>query len=366
VEPALSQGPTTRLGRLPTIAPALPVGWARLLDRCQVLSLDIFDTALWRRVGRPTDVFGFVERQAAAEGAPVPGFARARALAERQARALSQGRGRQLDVTLDEIYARLSADRGWDCARLRVLELEAERALSAPRPFIHALAEGARRRSRRVVFVSDMYLPEHFLAELLAQGGFDASGGVWASGARGGTKASGALYREVLAALEVPAEAVLHVGDHPFVDGVRALKSGIPACLYVHGGAPSPLGDGPDLAALNGLSRGIDFGEDVWFDIGFSALGLGWVLGGGELGELTTLAGGDALTLWLERLLEKEEEDRRGQALRRGADRFLLEWRALNASFRWLAPTPEGALAALVRLRDHPTRTERVALATLR
>src|SRR5438094_7416832 len=111
----------------------------RLIDGCEVLSLDVFDTALLRRVGEPADVFELVAREYRhrRRGALLPfDFFAERLAAERRARGRAWADERRGDVTLDEIYAELAPPDGWDARELQPLELAAERALSAPNPYV--------------------------------------------------------------------------------------------------------------------------------------------------------------------------------------------------------------------------------------
>src|SRR5581483_5046711 len=101
----------------------------------------------------------------------------------------------------------------------RALEVEIEAALLVPNPFVQALYAHARAIGKRVVFVSDMYLPPSFFARALAQAGYDAHEGLFVSGAlEGRTKHSSELYGVVADALGVGRHELLHVGDHPWAD----------------------------------------------------------------------------------------------------------------------------------------------------
>lgn len=126
-------------------------------------------------------------------------FARARVDAELAARKLSAWP----EVTLEEIYAELARRMRWSAgvsaaAQAAELGLE-ERSLRAVPEMQRRLAT-ARAEVERVVFVSDMYLPEEFIRRVLAREGlFQAGDGLQVSCEARATKASGALYDRVRA-----------------------------------------------------------------------------------------------------------------------------------------------------------------------
>jgi hypothetical protein len=141
------------------------------LAQLDVLSLDIFDTALLRRVADPTTVFSLVE----ASDPCLAGFADLRVWAELEARRLATEAGRSPEIGLDEIYdvvARKLQLSAADRIPLQTLELQSERNVLVANPVVLTWYERARALAKRVIFVSDMYLPATFLAEVLEASGY--------------------------------------------------------------------------------------------------------------------------------------------------------------------------------------------------
>src|SRR5260370_41836014 len=103
-----------------------------LVDRAQVLSLDVFDTALLREVSEPAEVFDLVERQARHDQGPLPrfDFRAERIAAEQRAREAAWRSERRRDIRFDEIYAALAVPHGWDVRSLERVSLDDPRALS--------------------------------------------------------------------------------------------------------------------------------------------------------------------------------------------------------------------------------------------
>jgi hypothetical protein len=90
----------------------------------------------------------------------------------------------------------------------------------------------ARAAEKRIVFVSDTYLPAEFVKGELRRHGAAAEGdGIYVSSTFGRTKRSGALYREMIEVEKVGANAVHHHGDNPHSDVDVPRRLGIAATL---------------------------------------------------------------------------------------------------------------------------------------
>jgi hypothetical protein len=89
------------------------------LAEVDVLSLDIFDTALVRMVGHPTSVFEILEERLRPQlGNATRGLADTRFWAERVARRRALEGGRSQEIGLDDIYAVVGEVIGWRCMAL--------------------------------------------------------------------------------------------------------------------------------------------------------------------------------------------------------------------------------------------------------
>lgn len=182
----------------------------------EVLSLDVFDTFVWRRVPRPTDAFFVLAERLISSGALWPGcppeaFVLERTSAEQRARRATPGR----ECTLASIWREFPAGflRGTTAEQAMAMELDVERELVVVDPGMRALAERARARGMKVAFVSDTYFTGAQVREFV---GFPADA-VVASCEHGRSKVRG-LHAVLLAELGVSADRVLHVGDHPVAD----------------------------------------------------------------------------------------------------------------------------------------------------
>jgi FMN phosphatase YigB (HAD superfamily) len=200
-----------------------------LLDRApegiEVLSLDCFDTLIWRNTHAPTDVF--------AEFAIPGGGVEPRSWAEAQARRRAHARSGAKEIGLADIYREMMT--GASDAEIEdaiALELAAEaRHAFAFAPTV-ALMREAKRRGLKIVIVSDMYLSEVQLrAHIAAAAGEDVLAlvdRVFVSNAYGEGKRHG-LFDHVVETLGVPADRILHLGDNRAADHDAAAEHGLHA-----------------------------------------------------------------------------------------------------------------------------------------
>lgn len=210
--------------------------WADSLKHYDIVSFDIFDTALLRTVLNPTDIFLIVGQRAA----PLLGdlsperFRALRSDADRRSRPRSAN-GTRYESTLDEIYAQLADLAGLTpdvAAQIMAIEMDVEVAYTQPNPEILVAYEACLTRGQRVIFVSDMYLPAEALTRMLHDSGYTGFERVFVSCAFRQTKRSGRLYPLVLAEIEATPAQVIHIGDNLRADVRGAQQHGIQAVHY--------------------------------------------------------------------------------------------------------------------------------------
>lgn len=200
-----------------------------LLDRApagiEILSLDCFDTLIWRNTHSPKDVFSELD---------LPGISlEARVMAEGTARRRAFATRGAKEIGLHEVYDFLypSADAEFVAdAVARELALEASHAF-AFEPTVRLIHE-AKRRGLKVAIVSDMYLSEARLrGHIAAAAGEDLLDHIdhlFVSAAYGMGKGDG-LFDQVVKTLGVAADKILHVGDNRTADYVAAARHGLHA-----------------------------------------------------------------------------------------------------------------------------------------
>ncbi len=196
----------------------------------EVLSLDVFDTLVWRKALRPTDVFFQVAARLAAQGAlwpetPLESFVQQRMRAERLARRKARGG----EPTLAAIHACFPRAflKQVSATQLARLEFEVECENVRPQVELLDLAREVQASGRRVALVSDTYFTADQIRRLT---GFDADA-VVVSCEHGCCKAQG-LHAVLLAELKVEAHVVLHVGDNHDADVKGPRPLGIDAFWF--------------------------------------------------------------------------------------------------------------------------------------
>lgn len=215
---------TLRPSELPALPALLPPG-------VRTLSLDCFDTLLWRRVAQPIDVFHALQQRPAAQAAGLT--AAWRAISETQARRRKELRTGLPEVTIDEIYRQALPEA---TAEQRQALCDAEFDCEAEAGFIHprtlALIREAKARGLRVIIVSDTYWSAAELRRLLCRvmddpdcAGIDA---IHCSSELGRGKSAGG-WKEVLRREGGNPAHLFHVGDHPVADAEAARQAGIGA-----------------------------------------------------------------------------------------------------------------------------------------
>lgn len=205
----------------------------------KVLSVDIFDTLLWRRVPEPADVFLMLGGDLAAADRLAPGigasaFAQARRTGERAAREKVQAVTGYREVKLKDIYAALPEQMfatGFDTASKAAAEVACEQRLLTHDHALAALMETAREAGAKVILVSDTYFTSAEIRALLVSAGFDGPVDRLYVSCEAGKPKYRDLFDTVLADLGVAPGAMLHIGDSYEADVAPCAARGIG---YVH------------------------------------------------------------------------------------------------------------------------------------
>jgi FMN phosphatase YigB (HAD superfamily) len=202
----------------------LPTALDRAPADIRMLSLDCFDTLLWRHAHAPRHVFADLG------GAFSP---QQRIWAESQARGAAQLRRGRNEVAISDIYRELMPAAS---DALRAAATQAELSAEARHCYgfapTVALMREAKARGLQVVIVSDTYLDSDQLAELIR-----AAAGervlalidrIFCSSQSGLSKGEG-LFKHVLRETRIKPAQILHIGDNRHADLVSAQACGINA-----------------------------------------------------------------------------------------------------------------------------------------
>lgn len=190
--------------------------------RYDIISFDIFDTLIMRKVLYPADIFTIVEKRK-----PFPGFASLRIEAERQLYEEKQ------NPNFAEIYERIQQLSGIsreEGEKLQELELEVEMELITPRERMLELFNHIK-NEKKIYLISDMYLPQKAIVKLLEKCGYEGYKEIYVSCEKRTAKQE-ALFEMYLEDREKDGYSCgncLHIGDNETADFMSAKAAGMNA-----------------------------------------------------------------------------------------------------------------------------------------
>lgn len=174
-----------------------------------LISLDVFDTALFRKVFKPTDIFNLVEKEIGSN------FKYERILAQDKARLKS------IFYDISDIYRYLPY------ALSPKAEIKTEILNCEANPYILNLYN---KQEADYIFISDMYLPSAVIAQMLEKCGYK-NPQVYVSCEMKTLKGDGRIFREVEAKLGRKIQK--HIGDNYHSDIKGAQRAKIPEVEYI-------------------------------------------------------------------------------------------------------------------------------------
>ncbi|GGM74819.1 hypothetical protein GCM10012275_51880 [Longimycelium tulufanense] len=205
---------------------------------CSIVSFDVFDTILWRRVPEPTDLFTVLGARLRQSGhcatwVDEAAFRAMRIEAEQAARRACGPDSSE--VSLLDIWRKmpLSLFGGASEEELVRAEIDLEREFTVVDPDIADVIELVRENDIPIVLVSDTYFTEDQLSYLLDRPELEAlrDARVFRSHEHGRDKASG-LWRIVLRELGCSPSQIVHIGDNEVADGRVPGKMGVRTVRY--------------------------------------------------------------------------------------------------------------------------------------
>lgn len=185
-----------------------------------IVSFDVFDTLIMRPLAKPDDVFHLMTQKAnkILGNGQYLDFHQIRTEAEKECRAFMAMQSPREDITIDDIYkymGKMFVINEDALEKLKKLELETERHMALPRKLGKELYDLAVYKGKRIICISDMYLPGEFIETLLLQNGYDRHARLYVSSDCGLLKSTGNLYRYVAKKENIfYMPAWLHIGDN--------------------------------------------------------------------------------------------------------------------------------------------------------
>lgn len=228
-----------------------PKELAEFLSGYDVVSFDIFDTLIFRPFSEPADLFYFL-----GERFGIPDFKRIRMEQEFLARKACQKEKGHMEIALAEIWSRIETEVGIPKDQGMEAECALEKQLCYANPYMKEVYHHLKNMGKQIVLISDMYLPESFLKELLKACGYIGYEKLYVSCGYGKSKADGGLYG--LCRQDYPKKSWIHIGDNFQSDVKMAKKYGFMAYYYPNINQKGNLFRSFDLSPVIGSAyRGI-------------------------------------------------------------------------------------------------------------
>lgn len=188
-----------------------------------IISFDVFDTLIFRPFGKPSDLFYLLEAQNG-----VINFGGYRYNAEVAARQKTSKPNLEVDIfdIYEEIEKRcyLSKDEAYK-------EIELEKKVCYANPYMLKVFELLKKKKKKIIAISDMYLPSKYIKEILDKNGFVDFDNIYVSCEYGHCKGTGKLFE--LVKQKYPKDTrFAHIGDNEGADVRGAEKAGFTPFYY--------------------------------------------------------------------------------------------------------------------------------------
>lgn len=209
-------------------------------SQTQVLSLDCFDTLIFRKTAKPTDVFYSLSQKPTFRSLGLSALLRQDG--EKTASSINLVKKGSKQVTLNDIYQAINPCFTEDqINHLIDEELEAEMEACFALPLTIDLIRHAHSLHKKIMIVSDTYLQEHQLRRLLASklppDVMQMIDHVHCSCDHGKGK-SDLLFPHLLESMKLKPNTILHIGDNYLADYVAAEKADMHAIHLIHHESP--------------------------------------------------------------------------------------------------------------------------------
>lgn len=194
-----------------------------LYSKCRqfdVISFDIFDTAILRKVEFPVDIFDVVGLKIGSND-----FASYRRKCEVKTREDKFSKSNTREISLDEIYQNLRY-YGFDDTAKRI-EIETEISSTIANPYIYELYSRLLKDGKTIVFTSDMYLPVEVIERMLQKNGYTKYSKIFLSNVYEKRKSDGTLQIELKNFFKN--KRIIHLGDSLSSDKIQSENAGIQA-----------------------------------------------------------------------------------------------------------------------------------------
>ena len=207
------------------------------INKVDVVSFDIFDTLIHRRVLQPIDVFEMMKTYIISNKKElylenkmiIRDFPNIRIIAETKARESAYKKYGHHEILLDSIYETIFDMYSISIEYLNIIkgiEIECELFCFYDNKEVKKIFNYALTNNKKVVLVTDMYLPTPVLEKILASCGYKNFHQIFCSGELKVSKAKGDVFPYIAKTLDVKMNRILHIGDNHYSDYESPVKKG--------------------------------------------------------------------------------------------------------------------------------------------
>lgn len=185
-----------------------------MLSSYDLVTFDIFDTLITRLVYQPDDLFNLLERILKEKYGVAINFLKKR----KEAEALAWKEYGDF-CSIHHIYEKLPLVTDFtegEAAEIKQLEIDLEMKLCVPRRDVLSIYRDLLKAGKRIILVSDMYLPGDIIEKILAKCGFSGYEELWISCDKGKRKDKDTIWDDFLETYG--ALRTIHVGDNAYSD----------------------------------------------------------------------------------------------------------------------------------------------------
>lgn len=184
----------------------------KIIENKEVVSFDIFDTLLLRNVQRPSDIFRILDKYVFNRFG-YKNFFDLRVESEQKSRCEANS----YECNIDEIYEQMSFTSKENIENIKEKELELEEKFLVANPFMKKVYDYCIKNGKKIICISDMYLPEMFIRKVLEKNGYKIES-VYVSNVYHKHKGNGSLFSEVAKLNSFDKSKWIHIGDNYYSD----------------------------------------------------------------------------------------------------------------------------------------------------
>ena len=261
----------------------------KAIAAAKVVSFDVFDTLLFRKVNEPETIFDLVGRHYG-----IHGFRKLRVDAQNEASRRAYSKAKHPHADMNEIYEVLkeTPDTAVNWDEVKQFEIDLERDALAGNPEMLEVLTEAKKLGKRVIATTDMYLLASTIGEYLEANGFGDIDHIYCSADEYKAKFNKELFVLVADREKCDYKDILHIGDNKSADVEIPKSLGMSTFLYVHDADMEKFEKAGCTEIDNGIYKILyDKHKGFWYNLGVEAGGPIYL----------------GLTLWIEDIIRNSD-----------------------------------------------------------